>query len=1138
MRISKIILCLFLAGATLGFARAYALNTDSLKEIAGDVENAKENYDQATAARKQIEAAKTPEQAFAVLESNASTLGINAQDLGNFKTAFFSAQTLVKSGSSLAKTLKQLSDDPDKVINDPQALAKAKQDIDSGIQAFKALEDAADKMGSRDKVGNSSSNLSDLKTALNQNPPNAGTVKASAASASSATTTATSAAAVAPTGTSGGTTAGTGQPEYMPMRIKNWESQGALILSSNYNSTNIQTDICDKMFAGDEKNLFKDVICSLVRVVSASTAQFATDMTCNIQGIPASSNYLPDTSFSYNHGQGVCRATSNLTPQDHVYGVQADGSSTASVDTGLYDIANTNSSMTNMLLNRNTSTGGANATNTTFNITKWVLAFVATAVLILFAFANILGIEVNTYAIKKALPRVVFALVGGWLSLSIIALVSKFVDVFYQLNLFSPYQSLHPMANIFMGNFSGTASSTAATTNGLADGISLIFDLGGKFLGNTGPSLSGMLLGSFFLVVPAITVLIFEYVLALRPFIVGILAAAGPLAFASLILPQTQFLFKKWASYLGIALFYPLVVNFIFFFLNKIDGSYGNGTFFAVWAFKIVVIFFLVRLPFAAESDLGKISRKISSSGLIGSLGLSKLLGKGGQTKENKSSLTGATDENLSSNKAKSLIAPVAKNILRNIGVTPNAPRPNQSFSANLSSIQGMPFVPSALARLISNANQINSGRNSSVISNSIQDISGNAFRAIVDRNDLQLWRDTRLIEQLKNKDGQLLDDQGAAIRVDSVRKAMRLAQIAENGKLVNGSLIKLLASKGMLSSLPNDVVREAVAQNVIEKEDLMPSYGANYQKVLDSNGNSLINSTQALELMAQDHQDYLTGFNEIKNGVSSAIKSGAASSSQVVGGIAEKIRQGGLGNLSKNSDYYLQRLSADKNQAIAGLASTLNKAGVESKTAMSLAQNSSIGLGQIAKYMPKQNHSEATFQQIKEGLLNRDVSSGLIGEISGIITQEKVTSTRGITQKIAETFKNDETANVGSIRKTIEEAAAKLSGPLSPAQVEEAASAINRYHPGAKIKTNQQYDQNDIDQIKARAQEVLETTDKLQSSGYDEKKISQDPIGASRIAEVEITKDIQAKAQGTNPGSDKFEKKLSSFAKVVEGKA
>lgn len=1158
MKFYKVIICLALAIAVLGIGRVYAADINDLKKVTDDAKelrqkykDVKEKYDSAMAVKQQIEAVRSPEQAFNVLVQNSSTLGIKPEDMQRLSTAFDATIAGIQAGKNIRNTIDQLEKDPAKVLSDPQARKRAEADLDTLIGSLETLEKTADELASNNKssstanqAGNDVSadakETKDVAIATKQALASGDPSKVSVASEnlSRATNnlkpkiTATLASAVS----TGGTTGATGPTEYS-MGIKNWENQGSLVVGQSIAPNDIQTKVCDRIFAGDDKNLFKDVLCSLIRVVAASTAQFSTEMTCNIQSVPINSNYINGVELQ-NDG-GICRAThANMVSPAHIYGVPED-QSTRRDGTGLYQ-KDRSSVLTASLVKKD---GG---TRNTFEITKWILAFGVMGALIFFAFANILHIDVNTYAVKKALPRAIVALVGGWLSLTIVALISRFVDITYRLNIFSPYQSLHPMANIFMGNFgsSTVATGTATATDNLSKGITLIFDIGGWFLSgnsNTDPSFAGMILGSFILIVPAIAVLIFEYVMALRPFIVQLLVATGPIAFAALVLPQTQFLFRKWWTYLLIALFYPLAVNFVFFFLSKIDidsgASYGNGAFFAIWCFKIFIILLLARMPFTIERDTRRISQKIASSELGVALGLGKLLRKGGVQPNSKGPISGATSDNLSSEKAKQLIAPVTKRFFRNIVPQTAINTQSKGNLASSGQLQRMPFVPDSLARMIQNANQINSGRGSGLIQKSIQDLPINAMKAIVDRNDLQLWRDTRLIEQLKNQNGQILDDQGAAIRVDSVRKAVRMAQISENGRLVNGELIKTLAQKGMLSALPQNIAKEAVKQNILNKEDLIPSYGRDFKKVLDSDSNSLINATKARELMAQDHTDYLTGFNEIRNGINSAMKSGG-SANQVVGAITDKIRQGGSGNLVKNSDYFLQRLGSDKNQAVTTLAGALTKAGVDHKPALSLAQNTSVGFDQITKYIPKQQQNDANFQQIKEGLLNRDVSTGLISEVSSIIAQEKTTVSRGITQKMAEVFKKDESIDISGVKKTVKETADKLNQPLSSAEIEQAASTINEFHPGARIKTNQQYDKSDIDQIKQKASEVLDTTEKLEKSGLDKKQIIANPIVASQAAEREINKEIQAKAKGVVATDSNFSDELGGIAKIIEGKA
>lgn len=1146
MKIHKILISAFLATMLLGFTRAYAFSIsdgiNALKEIGNktkneDVINAatqassvEKKYEEAKSIEKQIESAKTVDEIFSLLTQNSETLGISSADLAKLKTAYTNGKQAWDTNSRLTKTVKQIINDPKTTINQNTA-SQIKTDIESLLTFIEALRTAAEGVETNSSgdtgknIGNGLTQTADDaedaaqkameainsgdQTTIQQAMTNLNTALNNLANINS------NISNMIQTGAAGNTSS-----EYA-MGIKNWEGQ----LGAFTTFANVQTDVCDRLFENDQQNLFKDVTCSLIKVVAASTAQLSTQMTCTIQESPSNSNYLDGASFTSTNG--ICEATNNdINPLNPSY-IYGRTGTTSSVATGIY--SGEISALTTSLAS---STSGASQT---YNVIKWILSIIAIVALLIFAFANILNIDVNTYAIKKAIPKVAVALVGGWLSLTIVVLLSRTVDVAYRLNIFSPYQSLHPMTNIFLGNFN-LSSSTA--TSDLERGISVIFDIGSKFLNGgvaSSPSFAGMLVGSFFLTIPALVVIIFEYVLAIRPFAVQFLAAAGPLAFACLILPQTQNLFKKWSTYLLIAISYPLVVNFAFFFLNKISGDYtfGSPAFIALWAFKIFVIIVLIRMPFAIESDVRKISHKLAVSDIGASLGLNKMFKTGIQPNATKSPASSQTDSNLSTDKARDLVVPISRKFFRT-NIKPRGNATSNDDILNSGQLQSNSVMPTTLASLISNADRVNSSRTSTILKNSIQDIPAAALKAVVERDDLQLWRDTRLIEQLKNKDGQILDEQGAAIRADSIRKAIRLAQVADDGKLVNGDLIKLFASKGMLSSLPAGIVKEALRENILNNEDLITSYGSNYQRVLNSAVEARISDDQAKRLMAQDQRDHFTGYNRISSEITSAMTAGEIAS-QTTNAISNKMLQNGSGNLLKNSDYYMQRLSSDNSQAISSIGQALTKAGVDNKTAASLAQNTSLGLDQVSQYIPKQQQNTESLQQIKEGLFNRDVTGGLISEIGGIVIQEKTSSSRAITKRVADVFKNDENANIAGVQTDIKSMIEKLEGPTSPDEIEEIANKIGKYHPGAKIKTNQKYDQNEIDQIKQRAEEVLQTTEKIQGAGFDEKKVVEDPMGVSKTVETEIARDVQNKARGTVAKSNKFDQNLNVISKAIE---
>lgn len=866
--------------------------------------------------------------------------------------------------------------------------------------------------------------------------------------------------------------------------VKNWEKTKSSFLDIDGDDS---SDICDKMFAGDEKNLFKDVICSLMRVTAASTSQFATEMTCEIQSIPTDGNYVEKVDFNYK--SNICRATlespSTTGSGSEIFGSKMSAGSLAGSTNGIY-APSAKTTLTDSLIEND---GG---TKKAYDAVKWILSAGVLIALLIFAFANILNIEVNTYAIKKALPRIIVALIGGWVSLTAIILISRFIDFCYRLSIFSPYQALHPMTNIFNGNFSFVNSTTAvapSTTSDLENSIALIFAIGGKLLGDaSGSSLSALILGSFILGLPALVVIAFEYVMALRPFAVSLLTAVAPLAFVSLILPQTQGIFRRWSQYLAIALFYPLIVNFVFYFINTIELSSNNQVaFFAQWSFKIFIIAALIRLPFAVSSDLNAIVKKIAESDLGASLKLNKLF------------LTAASSTNapkqksaISLDRKSDVIAPIRKFFVdekrekstkqRSLNAAPRSDNPEE--------------LSRKITKLMSVANKINGERSAPVMQRSIADLPSNTLKTVIDRDDAQIWRDTRLIEQLKSQNGQILDEQGAAVRADSVRKIVRLAQDNKDGELQNKDLIKFLAIKGMLSSLPQETVQKSFEQKIIDQNDINNSFPQGFSsnsvmRNITQNPNAPINT-----LIAQDHRDYLTGFHQLENQISEIAKVRRGADEKTVNAIVQNLVKNNGSSLDKNSDYFVDRLQSNKNTASTNVASALMQAGVEGKTAVALAQNRQVDFAQITKYLPEKEQNGVVSDLISEQVAKRDLNDKVASKISEIAKAEKTNSVRAITGKISQALKANPEMKLDEIATLSDSFANKIKDGATPQEISSIVSNVEKFHPSVRIKTTNDYSSEDIEAVEEKALEVATIAKEIKQTGMSESDVAQNPDG------------------------------------------
>jgi len=187
-----------------------------------------------------------------------------------------------------------------------------------------------------------------------------------------------------------------------------------------------------------------------------------------------------------------------------------------------------------------------------YNTCKGLLNIVLLIGLIFSAIAMMLHIEVDTYTIKKILPKLIIAVVLGNLILPTVALGSSIID------------------NLSIGVFSWTATDTVSIIgNNFWDSIktSLKAFLNGYTFG-VAPwiALAGMLAS----LAPLFIIIVLNILLALRFWIVLLATVLGPIAIGLSLFPFTETLFKKWYKILIFWLVYPLIVNFLIFVIKNI----------------------------------------------------------------------------------------------------------------------------------------------------------------------------------------------------------------------------------------------------------------------------------------------------------------------------------------------------------------------------------------------------------------------------------------------------------------------------------------------------------------------------------------------------------------------------------------
>jgi len=883
----------------------------------------------------------------------------------------------------------------------------------------------------------------------------------------------------------------TAAPALAEQKWNDKESKFTKPLSSSSSSSN---DICTQLFKGDPLNIFREVFCSLINVVALSIADFATDLTCTIQGSGYSANYKINT-FTYQTTDGEC------TPKEIPFTPRST-------------------------LTENIITRGPNSTFDNFLIARSIMLAIAVAFLFFLAFASILHINVNTYSVKRALPLLAIAIIGGYLAIYIVFIFSYFADFLLSLNFFSPNEALHPMMNIFGGRFEPAFHkdiiASGAADTGPENSVRLVFEVGQAIISGQNPTFISGLLGSIILVIPAVVVFVFEYVLSLRPFVVQILAVASPFAFACLILPQTQFIFRKWWTILIIAIFYAPLVNFIFLILNSFPIASGVGAL-ALWAVKTAVIVILIRLPFTIESDIRKISVSLARTGFGASLGLSKYAG--GKPQTVKTEVEGfQSDKKLESAKAQRVI------------ISGKAPR---ALEAPAQAVRPTLATPPSndMRDILREAHRANLKRTPDLLIRSATDIPENTVKAVINNSDLKIWRDRHITDQLKNQNGQILNEAGAAVRADSVRKLVRHAEVMAGGKLQNPEAIKFLGQKKALNELPLYILKKAYDDGVINTQDLQNTFGNNSNLVLErfkkmsATTSSAVNDKNISTIFDTDQKDFSSGFTDLRAAMSTALSNPKTATAVPVASasIMDSMKKFGKDAVDQNGLYYLERLGQTIRSSQQTIAKSLQSEGVPVQTANAIATNTNANLSNLSQYLGGKQVKDTTAATLQQSFAERDLSGSIAKQIGSSIAAEKTLIQKGIATKIAET--STDKTDLKSIQTDVRSAIKAIANPTSPGEIEKNVDKINQFYPGAQLRVTDEITSSDVAKTVERGQSVLETIDTMIKGGIDKNEAKNNPTGAQRKIEFQVNDAIIKVASGAVTSDNAFNTQLKGVA-------
>lgn len=877
------------------------------------------------------------------------------------------------------------------------------------------------------------------------------------------------------------------------LAIENWNDKQSPLTNKN----SIQPElICEQLFKGDPNNIFREVFCSLINVIALSVADFSTELSCEIQNTGNSENYNVKVGeeFTFDPNTGKCNG--KLDAQDRT-------------------------NLTSNIISGNTLSG--------FKIARGIMTVLALAFLAFLAFASILHINVNTYSVKRVLPMLFVALIGGFVSIYIVFVLSVFSDLLFKLDLFSPKQALHPMFNIFGGSLGNQFARdiSSPSTTGPLNSVNLVFDVGKFITRGTDATFIHGFIGSIVLVIPAVVVFVFEYVLALRPFVIQTLAVISPIAFATLILPQTQFLFRKWWSFLLIAILYAPVVNLAFYMINMLPTGTGTIGSMTLWGLKTAVIVFLIRLPFTFESDMKKIGVRLAQTGFGNSIGLNRIIkSKPQDVKADISDFE--SDKKLKGAEAQKVI--VSNKMPAGPVQTGGITRPSLAT----------PLITN-IKDILREAHNANLKRTPDLMIRSASDIQTDTFKTITQNSDLKIWRDRKITDQLKNQNGQVLNEAGAALRADSSRKLIRLAEVMDSGRLTNPQAIKFLSQKQALDQLPLYILKKALDEGVINTNDIQSTFGSNSTGVIgrlnqmSSVSESAISGKNISKIIDYDQKDYASGYKDLNSTMNEVLANPNVRSNNagLTKNIIGEMRNVDKNAIDQNGLYYLERLGQTSRQSQQEISQSLQKEGVPNQTASAIALNPSANSANLDQLLNGKQISDNTKQTLKRNFLSRDLSTSLSSQIATSLSEEKTLIQKSIAGKISENVGKGK--DLKTIKGDVTTAIGKIKNPTSPEQAQENIDKVNQYYPGAQIKMGQEPTSSDLEKTKGRGMSILETIESMAKSGIDENTIKNNLPAVEKKVEGQVKETIRKVASGAIASDSAFNAGLSNISAPVK---
>lgn len=232
-------------------------------------------------------------------------------------------------------------------------------------------------------------------------------------------------------------------------------------------------------------------------------------------------------------------------------------------------------------------------------------------VLIAVAFAQILRLNINTYGVKKILPTLVLAIIAANFSFLFCRLLIDFSSILVSYFLQGSGGTNATKVVGALTNISKTVSTLSygpCTSSNIADAGKSCYTYGTLFWQG---------IANLMILAGAIVMLILAYLFIIRNWLIYFFVALAPLAFMSLVLPQTKSLFTQWWTNFSKWVFMPVLSVFWIWVGSLWFSNIGAQGTLMSFIFSGVCFYLAITTPFKMGGTImsawGNIGKKITA---------------------------------------------------------------------------------------------------------------------------------------------------------------------------------------------------------------------------------------------------------------------------------------------------------------------------------------------------------------------------------------------------------------------------------------------------------------------------------------------------------------------------------------------